>query len=259
MNIILHADDFGYDEDTCQATIDLFEKGILRSASIMVNMPASKIAIDYAKKHPEFSFGVHLTYVDGLSPVCNPKEIRSLVNKNGKFLLSNEVRKKSLFFKLNKQEIVKESVKQIEVLGAAGIKITHLDSHGHLHKFPSFLLALDNIAKETKINKIRRVQNLFITPHKTGVSSILNSIFGQYISNHFKSTKYFYMPANSFDTNWSNTVLSNINTLVENSTLEIGVHPGFQEEWRLNEYKDLLLFGQLLQGSSHKLINWNNI
>lgn len=44
MNVILHADDFGYDDDTLEATIECFEKGALSSCSVMVNCKASERA-----------------------------------------------------------------------------------------------------------------------------------------------------------------------------------------------------------------------
>ena len=96
MKVILHADDFGYDKDTLEATIDCFEKGALTSCTVMVNCEAAEEAFAYARKHPEFSYGVHLTYVDGLKPVLSAKEIPSLVDENGLFLLSNIVRKRAM-------------------------------------------------------------------------------------------------------------------------------------------------------------------
>ena len=93
MKVILHADDFGYDKDTLKATIDCFDKGALTSCTIMVNCEASEEALEYARQHPEFSFGVHLTYVDELKPVASIKDIPSLVGAEGKFLPSNQVRK----------------------------------------------------------------------------------------------------------------------------------------------------------------------
>ena len=50
MKVILHADDFGFNEETTRATIECFERGVLTSATIMVNCEASEMAIDYAKK-----------------------------------------------------------------------------------------------------------------------------------------------------------------------------------------------------------------
>ena len=45
MRIIINADDFGCSSDTVLATIDCFERELLASATIMVNMPASAEAI----------------------------------------------------------------------------------------------------------------------------------------------------------------------------------------------------------------------
>lgn len=113
MRVILHADDFGFDKDTTEATIELLERRALTSATIMATMPAADEAIAYAAKHPEFSFGVHLTYVDGLKPALLGAET-SLTDKNGVFYPSNDVRKKAILLKLKKKDIVEESLAQIE-------------------------------------------------------------------------------------------------------------------------------------------------
>ena len=137
MKVILHADDFGFDKETLEATIDCFERGALTSCTVMVNCEASEEAFAYARQHPEISFGVHLTYVDGLKPVMPAKEIPSLVVKDGMFLPSNAVRKLAMMLRLPKKEVIAESQAQVDKIEAAGVKVSHLDSHGHLHKFLS--------------------------------------------------------------------------------------------------------------------------
>lgn len=263
MNIILHADDFGYDKDTTEATIELLQGGYLSSASIMANMPCTKEACQYASAHPEKSFGVHLTYVDELSPCCNPDEIVSLVNTSGRFLMADETLKRALSFRLRVNDIVKESCAQIDKLKNAGVKISHLDSHGHLHKYPSFQMALSTICKKTGINKVRRSQNVFIEKQIFGPRKILRSCLNLGIVMRFKSTDYFFMSANGFHTGWSEALCSQLNALPANSTIEIGVHPGIhscgEESYRVNEYNDIIEFVKLIKHSNHKIINWNNI
>lgn len=256
--IILNADDFGFDEDTCKATIDCFERGALTSATIMVNCPASELAIDYARKNPQFSYGVHLTYVDSLVPMLDAHEIPSL-QKNGFFYDSNDVRKKALFFLLSKDEIIKESLAQIKVLLDAGIKVSHLDSHGHLHKFPSFLSALSCVTNKCRISRVRRVQNIFLESQHVCVTSILNTLFGLYIDRKYKTTDIFYMPANSHDQNWSEQFLRKIEGLNADTTIEIGVHPGYMENWRKMECQDIQHVSKLIRASAHSLITWDNI
>ena len=257
MKVILHADDFGFNEETTKATIECFERGALTSATIMVNCEATQMAIDYAKSHPEFSWGVHLTYVDGLQPVCN--NCQSLLDEDGIFIESNSTRKKALLLRLKQKDVINETIAQIKVLIDAGIKVSHLDSHGHLHKFPSFLFAVKKAAKACGIERVRGVQNIFIKEENRGITGILNSIFRSYIHRNHKSTDYFYMAANSFDTNWADSIIEQIAKFGDDQTIEVGVHPGSTEEWRINEFNDINEFATKLKNTKHQIINWNDI
>jgi predicted glycoside hydrolase/deacetylase ChbG (UPF0249 family) len=263
MRVILHADDFGYDSDTTAATIELLECGALSSASIMATMPAAEEAMSYAAKHPEHSFGVHLTYVDGLKPAYLGRGT-TLTNDDGVFYPSNNVRKKAILFKLNKKDIVEESMAQIEIVLSASVKISHLDSHGHLHKFPSFLAALPEIKKRSGIQRVRRVQNVFLQKPGLSPTTILNGCLDWRIAHSCKTTDFFYMSANNMDTGWADSILKQIDTLPHKAIIEIGVHPGLadteKERWRISEYNDIKDFAHKLRASDkHQIINWNII
>lgn len=263
MRVILHADDFGYNKDTTQATIELLECGALTSATIMATMPAAEEAIAYAAAHKQFSFGVHLTYVDGLKPVLQ-KEGSTLLDGKDLFYPSNEVRKKAIKLALKKEDIVEESLAQIEKVRQGGVQISHLDSHGHLHKFPSFLLALSEIKKRSGINKVRRVQNVYINPQHVSPTMILNKCFDAYISHTSRTTDYFYMSANNMDTGWADALLAQMDHLPQDAVIEVGVHPGYadieEERWRIAEYNDVKEFAHKLKTSGkHQIITWNEV
>jgi predicted glycoside hydrolase/deacetylase ChbG (UPF0249 family) len=258
MKVILHADDFGYDDDTSRATIELLNRGILTSATIMVNSPAANTAIAYAKGHPDKSFGVHLTYVDGLKPISSPKDIPSLVDETGVFLPSDKIRKKAMLFSLRTAEIERETAAQLQALTSSGVAVSHVDSHGHIHKFPQMLYALGRMKQIP--TRLRRVQNIFLSRPKMGANRILNLMFAQYIQRSFRTTDYFYMPANHFDIHWGEQLLQQMDKLPINATLEIGVHPGYQESWRQHEFSDVCHFAELLHHSpQHQLITWQKI
>jgi len=264
MKVILHADDFGFDKDTTAATIELLESGCLTSATIMATMPAADEAIAYAAKHPEHSFGVHMTYVDGLPSARVGAKPSTLVDEHGLFFPSNEVRMNALRLKLRRKEIVEESLAQIEKVRQGGVKISHLDSHGHLHKFPSFLLALSEIKKRSGISKVRRVQNIFINPQHISPTMILNKCFDAYISHTCLTTDYFYMSANNMDTGWADAVIAQMDQLPQDAVIEIGVHPGYadteKERWRIAEYNDIKDFAAKLRASGkHQIITWNEV
>ena len=98
MKFILNADDFGISEDTYYATTELFDKGYLSSATIILSMPYSKKAIEYALCHPQFSFGLHLNLItdDIEKPILNKKKIPTLTTDEGYFHNSQVLRKKLL-------------------------------------------------------------------------------------------------------------------------------------------------------------------
>lgn len=161
--------------------------------------------------------------------------------------------------KHNTQEIVDEITAQMKIIEDGGVCVSHLDSHGHLHKFPSFLKALKRVKNINPMLKVRRSQTLFITPQKLGPVRVLNTIFDWYIVHNFKTTDVFYMSANSMDTNWAKKIMALINTLPDNVTVEIGVHPGCKEQWRRHEYDDIIEFATLIRKSSHELITWKDV
>lgn len=263
MKVILHADDFGYDKDTTQATIELLEAGALTSATIMPTMPAAEEAIAYAATHKQFSFGVHLTYVDGLKPALR-KEGSSLLDTNGLFYPSNEVRKKAIKLALKKEDIVEESLAQIEIVRKGGVELSHLDSHGHLHKFPSFLLAWSEIKKRSGIERVRRVQNVFLQKPGFSPTTILNRCFDWRIAHTCRTTDYFYMSANNMETDWADALLEQMERLPQNAIIEVGVHPGHadteEERWRIAECRDMMEFADKIRKQGrHQIITWKNI
>ena len=262
MKVILHADDVGFDKDTLEATIDCFERGALTSCTVMVNCDASEDAFAYARLHPEISFGVHLTYVDGLKPVMPAKEIPSLVDKDGMFLPSNAVRKLAMMLRLPKKEVIAESQAQIDKIEAAGVKVSHLDSHGHLHKFLSILWSMKYLKVDGKpVRKVRASQNVYVVmPSWKSPVYWLNKYFNWYLKHTFKNPEYFYMSANNMDTGWADRILEQMGKLPQDAVIEIGVHPGHKEEWRQHEYDDIIEFATKLRASGkHQIVNWNQL
>jgi chitin disaccharide deacetylase len=260
MKIIMHSDDFGFDENTTRCTIDCFEKSALSSASIMANMPATKYAIDFAKANKEFSYGIHLTYVDGLVPMAEIGKISCLLSSNHVFKFSNNIRISSLVGLLPKKQIIEETKSQIGYLLDSGINISHIDSHGHIHKFPVFQRAIKEVINSFGLYKARKVQDIYLQKRISMPNNILNSLFDIQIKGQFKTTDHFYMPATRMDQNWVEPLIEKIQDMDDDKILEIGVHPGGNELWRKNEYHDILNFSrEISQSTKHRIITWHNL
>lgn len=151
--LIIHADDLGVAHSKNSASISAWEQNGINSASIMVPTPWFPEIANYAKNHPEFDIGLHLTLTaewdfykwNGVLP---SNEIPSLVNEQDYFYASvADVVQNS-----DPAEVEKEIRAQVERAMDFGINPTHLDSHmGTLFAHPDFFEAYLRLGREYKI------------------------------------------------------------------------------------------------------------
>src|SRR6476659_6135506 len=165
LQLIVNADDFGQSDDTVDATVECFEAGAVTSATVMPGMPATERALEFARAHPELGFGVHLTLcADPLfRPLSEPALVPSLVRADGTLLSTREVRLKAMLGRLVPQELEREIEAQVRVVVEAGIPVTHVDSHRHLHKFQPVRRALETVLPRLGIRRVRAVQDVYLS------------------------------------------------------------------------------------------------
>jgi predicted glycoside hydrolase/deacetylase ChbG (UPF0249 family) len=150
--VIINADDFGLCQGVNDAVAKARTEGLLTSATLMVNMPCADQAVEIAKSLPNLGVGVHLNLTEGRpvsknSYLCNPQ---------GDFAYSAErLCLLSLFSKKFRAAIKIELFTQVEWLKDKGITPTHLDSHKHIHTFPSIFPIVLELARRFDIPAIR--------------------------------------------------------------------------------------------------------
>ncbi len=161
--LIVSADDFGLTEGINEGIIRCAREGIVTSASIMTNMPAFEHAVAQAGQCPGLALGVHLNLVKG-RPLLPPEQVSSLVDNKGNFYTLPRFTLKLLMGKIKLAEAEPELRRQVEKALAAGLTVTHLDSHRHFHTYPALLKPVIKMAREYKINKIRCPLGLSVLP-----------------------------------------------------------------------------------------------
>lgn len=153
--LIVNADDFGLTEGVNRAIREAHQTGLLTSATLMANMPAFADAVGLAHSLPALGVGLHFNITQG-HPVADPALVRSLLNEQGEFLgTTTALAKRALTGQLVKREIATELRAQIEKAHAAGISLTHIDSHKHAHLLPPVFGMVAELASEYGIRAIR--------------------------------------------------------------------------------------------------------
>ncbi|MBR1085963.1 ChbG/HpnK family deacetylase [Bradyrhizobium manausense] len=261
MNIIINADDFGLSDETVAATAECFRAGALTSATIMAKMPGSTSAISFARAHPEFSFGVHLTFAaesesSKETAVADPRLVPTLAHPDGRLRPTPIVRLLALQGRIPIHEIVTEASAQIGLLRDMGVPLSHVDSHGHLHKFAPFRRALATVLPRFEIRKVRGVQDIYLKKPYTSPTYWFGSYWGRDLARRYKTTDHFFMPTSSSEhAGWGPKLLKRLS----GNAIEVGVHPGHDEAWRKAEWADTVEFATLAVAGGHRLTTWNDI
>lgn len=261
MRLILNADDFGASEETLRATIECFEAGALTSATIMVGMEQTEAAVAYARSHPEHSFGLHLRLVaDGdARPLAGAESVPALVAEDGRFLSTRAVRLLALRGRLPVEQLEREIVAQLDALVAAGLPLTHLDSHRHVHKLPQVVEALKRALPRFGITKVRAVQDVYLKRPLTSPTYWIGGSWQRRLAAAFTTTSHMYMPFSASDAGWAGPLLARCAEL-NGETLEVGVHPGYgSEAWRDEERSSVLELAAAARAAGHGLVSWREV
>ncbi|MBI9101875.1 MAG: ChbG/HpnK family deacetylase [Spirochaetales bacterium] len=128
--LIINADDFGWSREVVDSIIELHQKGVITSTSVMATMPAFEYGIEKLKENVKLGAGIHLSLFDG-HPILPPREVSTLIDeKSGKFLTFEEVNKNKRRINLN--EAAAEYEAQILCFLETGVIPTHIDVHTSL-------------------------------------------------------------------------------------------------------------------------------
>jgi predicted glycoside hydrolase/deacetylase ChbG (UPF0249 family) len=237
--LIVNADGLGISNTVNRAILESIESGLVTSTSIMANMPGFEDAVSLLREHRAASMriGVHLNLTAGYPLSRAILDCPRFCNDNGGFIYDRS----RWFFRLShseKRAVYAEMKAQIEKVLEAGISPTHLDSHHHLHTWWGVAPLVCRLGREYGVGRIRLTRNIGRPP--TLAKRIYKALFNKWrLGNRqdFRNTDYF---GGIEDVN----IFSRQHRL-NGKTMEIMVHPLFNEEGELVDHDQQNLYGRL--------------
>lgn len=155
--LIINCDDFGWDAPATQAILELGAAGQVSSTTVMANFATdADLRALAGLASPDFSVGLHLTLNAG-QPLSAASAVPTLVNADGQFYSSSQLWQRYLRGQVRRADIKTEVAAQLRRLAAAGLALTHADSHQHLHQYPLLGPALLSILGELGVRRVRRL------------------------------------------------------------------------------------------------------
>ena len=133
--LIINADDYGLCADTNKAVEEIFNHGVLSSATIMAPCPGAYDGVARALANPKMNIGMHITTTSEWQwkwgPVSPKSDVPSLVNWKGVFDSRGHLYSTAQDFAKHavNSEVTAEMEAQYKYLTCTGLKLTHADSH----------------------------------------------------------------------------------------------------------------------------------
>lgn len=128
--VIIHMDDVGMCHASLTAYQELMEYGLVSSAAVMVPCPWFPATADYLRQHPRLDMGVHITLTSEWDtyrwgPISTADPYSGMIDSEGYFYRSAQEARENGHLAAVRIEILM----QIQRALAAGIDVTHIDTH----------------------------------------------------------------------------------------------------------------------------------
>jgi predicted glycoside hydrolase/deacetylase ChbG (UPF0249 family) len=229
-SLIINADDFGMTEGINRGIIEAFDAGAVTSTSVMVGMPAFADAVRRARAAGDgLGVGVHFTLTAGRPLTRAP----SLVNREtGAFLSIRTLLVRALSGRVRAREVVEECAAQIARARDAGLRLTHLDGHHHVHIIPGISGAVRQAVQAEHIPAVRRpVERLVGGPdwRRRLVERAVIDIFARGVHPerwHVGTTEHFCGVTLLGAPRFHSAMVRALDCLPKGTT-ELMVHPGY--------------------------------
>lgn len=150
--LIVNADDYGLSLGVNTGIIEAAQRGVVTSASMMVNLEGFDDAVARARSFPALSLGLHLNLTTGKPLTPAPSLTR---RESGEFYPLPVLMARASVGRVDSSDVAAECAAQIDRMIGSGIRPTHLDSHRHIHAHPALWPAVVRTASSRGLTNVR--------------------------------------------------------------------------------------------------------
>jgi hopanoid biosynthesis associated protein HpnK len=156
--LIVTADDVGLHRGTTAGAIQAHRDGIVTACSVCACGPELDHALEALAAVPALDVGAHLMLVEG-TPLLPAGRIPSLTRRDGRFR-PHHLRFVTdyLIGRVSLRDVEAELDAQLARLTSAGLRLTHVNSHQHLHMLPGIFGIVVSLATRYSIPYVRVVR-----------------------------------------------------------------------------------------------------
>lgn len=232
--LVINADDFGLSEGVNRGIVEAHLAGTVTSTSLLVNLPAFADALRCRLRAPKLGVGLHFNLTAG-PPVAPPERVPSLCDRaTGQFVSLRRLIARTLAGRVVPAEVTLECEAQLARLRAAGVRVTHIDSHRHVHLLPGIWKAVRDTAERAGIPVVRVPfdAEAWIGRRPSAFAEQLSLRAAYRIAggkglrapvDHFRGTSLFAVP------NFREHLLALLDQIPAGVT-ELMVHPGYADD-----------------------------
>lgn len=224
--LIVTADDYGLTDATSRAIIEAHQHGIVTATSVLAVAPGVEGRLPWLDETPDLSVGVHLALVGEDPPLLTAVEIPTLVDAAGRFRASwRQLLPLLAIGRIDPADIHRELAAQIEVVQGHRHP-THLDSHQHLHLWPSVAAVVVDLASEHGIGAVRVPRSTGSGPRSRGIDALARRLADRVDDARLARTDRFcgLDEAGGWSADQLVAVLAGLGT--DGGPVECNVHPG---------------------------------
>lgn len=155
--VVVNADDLGLAAGVNQGIFEAIDAGVVTDVSLMANGAAFDAAVDGLRARGIGTVGLHFCLVDRERPLSGRALTGGLADADGRLPFRNTLFRRILIGGRRAQDAVADELQaQYLRITGAGLRVTHVDSHQHVHLFPGIAEAVLDLCR-TKANVLVRV------------------------------------------------------------------------------------------------------